>query len=201
MKPNTDIVTTFAKCMRPRGPWTFTAIHPDRLPLTKEQADKKGITFDPQVQRVPTNTFSPATVGEMCGWVEQWNRTHGIYFMANPARQQAYRRRASEFMRKDEFSLDVLAVQYLAADLDPPKGANPDEWYRHVRSKLESRGIDLKPTFVWRSGYGTQAMWRVKPAVELHDNDDVRAAKLVTKGMLELIHKNLGIKSDAVSIG
>ena len=134
----------------------------------------------------------------MCEWVEKMNVTHGIYFMANPARQQAFRRRASQFMRKDEFSLDVLALQYIAADLDPPRGADPNEWYQHVRSKLDSRGMDLKPTFVWRSGYGTQAMWRVKPAVELHDNDDVRLAKLVTTGMLDLIHKKLGITSDAV---
>jgi hypothetical protein len=198
MKPNTDVVTTFAKFMRARGPWTLTAIHPDRVPLTREQAAKKDIALDTQVQRVPTNTFSPATVEEMWGWVEQWNSTHGVYFMANPPRRQAYRRRASEFMRKDEFSLDVLALQYVAADLDPPKGAAPDEWYQFVLSKFGSQDMDLKPTFVWRSGYGTQAMWQVKPAVELHDNDDVRAAKLVTKGMLDLIHEKLGITSDAV---
>jgi hypothetical protein len=134
----------------------------------------------------------------MFEWAEKMNATHGVYFMANPARKQAFRRRASEFMRKDEFSLDVLALQYLAADLDPPKDADPDKWCQHVRSKLDSRGMDLKPTFVWRSGYGTQAMWRVKPAVELHDNEDVRRAKLVAKGMLDLIDRKLGITSDAV---
>jgi hypothetical protein len=195
-----DLVSmgAFVKALRRLGPWTLTAIHPDRVPLTKEQATRKGVELDSRAQRVPTNTFSPATVEEMRVWVEQWNSTHGIYFMANPARRQAFGRRANEFMRKDEFSLDVLALQYVAADLDPPKGADPNEWYQFVLSKFGSQDMDLKPTFVWRSGYGTQAMWRVKPAVELHDNDDVRAAKLVTKGMLDLIQKELGIASDAV---
>ena len=199
MKLDLVSMTEFMKALRRFGPWTLTAIHPDRIAVTKEQAAKKGVTLNPDLQRVPTATFGPESLRTMCEWVEKMNATHGIYFMANPPRKQAFRRRASQFMRKDELSLDVLALQYVAADLDPPKSADPDEWYQSVLSKLDSQDMVLKPTFVWRSGYGTQAMWRVKPAVELHDNNDVRAAKLVTTGMLDLIHKKRGGPSDAVA--
>jgi len=199
MKPDLERAKRFLKAIRPRGPWTLTAIHPDRVPLTAEQAAQKGVLLDKLVQSMPTNTFAPGFQFFLDQFLERWNTTHGIYFTANPVRNQAYRRRCSEFMRKDEFLLDVLAFQYIAADFDPPADQTPDQWEKFVTKKLQS-DKKLRPSLLWRSGNGMQCAWRIKPAVLLDDdNDAVRECKLVGKGVLDAIDKRLGIISDKVA--
>jgi hypothetical protein len=134
---------------------------------------------------------------EMVAWIANWNATHGIYFAANPSRKQAFGRRASEFMRKEAETLDLAAFQYAPTDFDPPKSMSPDEWEKHVREKLAD--LDLKPTLIWRSGYGMQAMWRIKPAVDLLTNDDVRQCKRTCKGVAEMVNEKAGLTSDSVA--
>ena len=196
MKPDHDIIIRFMMTVRDRGPWTLHGLHPDRVQLTVEQAERKGVKLDPHVQRMPTNTFSPASAKDMCAWVDQWNATHGIYFTANPSRRQAWGRRASGFRRKDCDALDVAAFQYVPLDLDPPSTMTPEQWERQVRVLLGR--LDLKPTIIWRSGYGMQCMFRIKPAVDLVTNNDVREAKRVCQGVAEMVHQKLGLESDAV---
>jgi hypothetical protein len=197
LAPDPEIYLLFMRAVRRRGPWTFHAIHPDRVQLSALQAATKGIELDAHVQRIPTKTFSPASEKEMIAWIAIWNVTHGIYFAANPSRRHAFGRRASEFMRKDAETLDLAAFQYAAIDLDPPKGITPEEWEKHVRQKFAE--LDLQPTFLWRSGYGMQAMWGVKPAVNLLTNEDVRQCKRTCKGVAEMVSEKLGLTSDSVA--
>lgn len=196
LAPNPEIYIPFLTAIRLRGPWTLHAIHPDRVQLTADQALKNGAELDRHAQRIPTNTFTPKSADEMCIWVAEWNSTHGLYFAANPSRRQAFGRRASEFMRKDADALDLAAFQYVPVDLDPPVGATPENWEKQVRKKLAK--LDLKPTLIWRSGYGMQAMWQIKPAIDLRTNDDVRDCKRVCRGVAEMVRKEVGLESDTV---
>jgi hypothetical protein len=196
LAPDPETYIAFLTAVRPRGPWSLHAIHPDRVQLTAGQAAKKGIELDPHVQLIPTGTFSPVSRREMSAWVEKWNATHGIYFAANPSRRQAFGRRACQFMRKGASALDLAAFQYVPVDLDPPRGMAPEQWEKHVRRKLAK--LDLKPTLIWRSGYGVQAMWRIKPAVDLRTNEDVRKGRRVCQGVAEMVRKVTGLTSDSV---
>ena len=132
----------------------------------------------------------------MTVWISEWNRTHGIYFHANPARRQAFTRRAKEYQR-DDGTFDLLAFQYVSLDLDPPPDVSPDEWERIVTKKLSR--LKMAPTLVWRSGNGMQCAWRVMPAVPIDSNETVKAAKAVCKGMAQAVKSELGLESDSVA--
>jgi hypothetical protein len=49
---DTDVAIAFLLAVRKRGPFTLTAIHPDRV------IEVKGGNFDPHVQRMPTATVA-----------------------------------------------------------------------------------------------------------------------------------------------
>ena len=167
--------------------------------MTSRRASALGIGVDRRAQAMPVETFTPRYREELRAWLLQWNATHGIYWHVNPARTQAFRRRASQFLRKDELLLDIAAFQYVAGDFDPPKDEkfSPEAWERKVRHKLDE--FDLPPTLVWRSGYGVQAAWRVKPAVGLHTNEDVRRCRDVCRGVADILKQNLKLSTDNVA--
>src|SRR5664279_1032198 len=97
-----DAVIAFLLAVRKRGPFTLTAIHPDRV-----IGGKKDENFDPHVQRMPTATFFPKTFKAMGEWIEYWNKTHNIYFQANPSCRHAYTRRAREKIHPLDYRLDL----------------------------------------------------------------------------------------------
>jgi len=144
MKPNLDLVEQFLIAIRTRGPWKLIGIHPDRVPFAKEG--------DRQIQRMPVATFGPRSVEAMREWVGYWNKTHGIYFEANPSRKHAFSRRASEKMHPLQYKFDIAALQWVVVDLDPPDSTTPDEWAKAVQRKFKR--IKMRPTLIWRSGYG-----------------------------------------------
>jgi hypothetical protein len=193
-----DVAVAFLLAVRPRGPWTLVALHPDRV-HNSHRAGALGIALDRHVQAMPVETFTPLYREQLRAWLRQWNATHGIYWHANPARTQAFHRRACQFLRKNERLLDITAFQYVAADFDPPKGEtlSPEAWETRVRQKLEK--FDLPPTFVWRSGYGVQAAWRVDPVVPLHTNEDVRRCRDVCRGVSDLLKRKLKLSTDNVA--
>jgi hypothetical protein len=193
-----DVAVAFLLAVRRHGPWTLVALHPDRV-QDPRRAGVLGSPLDRRVQAMPVETFTPRYREQLYAWLRQWNATHGIYWHVNPARTQAFHRRASQFLRKTERFLDIAAFQYVAGDFDPPNGEtlSPEGWETKVRHKLDQ--FDLRPTFVWRSGYGVQATWRVKPAVPLHTNEDVRRCWDVCRGVAEMLERKLKLKSDNVA--
>ena len=159
VQPELDISISFLMDMRRRGPWTLTAIRPDQ----------KG---------APTETFiGEHEINDMRDWIEDMNKSAGVYFCANPTRFR---------MRKRPREEDMLAFQYAALDFDPCNDESPAQCRDRVLTLL--RGYRLKPTFVWSSGNGIQAMWRVKPAIMLReDKATITKCKKATLGLIRAL--------------
>lgn len=198
----TEIAERFIREIRNGGPVTLVAINPDRVMMTPEQAEHKGIKLDWNVQRIYVATFGKSNLNKLADWLDLMNRLQqrNIYFHANPLRKQSFNRRARAKMREDEFELDVAAFQYVAGDFDRPKDSDftAKAWEDHVRARLTALK-KFSPSFIWFTGGGVQALWRIKPPAALHDDDDVARAQRVCLGLLDNIEKATGLKSDDVA--
>jgi hypothetical protein len=71
MKPDLDMVAEFLAAVRPRGPHTLSAIHPERHQMTWADAVAAGL--DMGRQRVHTATFDHKTMDQCRRWVEREN--------------------------------------------------------------------------------------------------------------------------------
>ena len=136
-------------------------------------------------------------------WVERENAERNIYFSLNPCRPQAFTRKAAQYIRKATEKRpgatlpDILAHQYTAFDIDlPADGFTPETWEQHVRKKLERTKLAF--TLIWRSGGGVQAAIRIKPAVLLETDDQVRDAKAINQGVAGWLAEQTGLKLDSI---
>jgi len=158
MTPDLDIAVRFLLAIRPRGPWTISAIFPDG----------KG---------APTETFlGESEVDRMRAWIERYNAHAGVYFCANPTRRRMHKRPSEK---------DIWAFQYVVLDFDPEPDESPPDCEKRIRRMLKR--FKLQPTFVWRSGNGMQAMWRLRKAVILNSKATIRECKLVNLGMVQAL--------------
>lgn len=156
--PCLDTAMRFLTTVRPRGPWTLTAIHP-------------------VIKGAPTETFiGAAEVGKMRSWIKEKNRNAGIYFCANPTGARLHRRPREE---------DIRAYQYAALDFDPMKDESPSECRARIFKLLDRYG--LPPTFRWSTGNGVQALWRIKPAVMLGDRATRLRCRNANLGLIEAL--------------
>jgi hypothetical protein len=145
----------FLRLVRPRGPWTVTAIHPE-------------------IEGAPTRTFfKEQDIDEMRAWLANKNKTCGIYFCANPVRNRLNKRPSEK---------DISHFQYIALDFDPAANETPAQCQARVRDLL---AWETKPTFVWNTGNGVQAMWRIRPAVELNCRELIADCKLINRAMVK----------------
>ena len=201
MKPDLDMVAEFLAAVRPHGPHTLSAIHPERQQMTWADAVAQGLDMDRQ--RVHTATFDHTTMDQCRRWVERENLERNIYFSLNPCRRQAFSRKAAQYIRKagparqaDKFP-DILAHQYTAFDIDlPAEGFTPETWDEHVRDKL--KGTRLAFTLIWRTGGGMQAACQIKPAVLLQTDDQVREAKAINQGMAGWLAEKTKLDLDSI---
>lgn len=158
VKANSEIAMRFLIALRAEGPWTVTAIVPDG----------KG---------APTRTFYGAREHEkMRRWLEMQNSGGaGVYFCANPVRWRRWKRPCES---------DIGRFEYVGLDFDPLKGESVKGCQARVRSHL--KGFPkLKPTFLWQSGNGMQALWRVRPAIQLNTASGPPLAKSKAMGLIE----------------
>jgi hypothetical protein len=201
LKPNLDMMAAFLAAVRPRGPHTLSAIHPERQQMTWADAVAAGLDMDRQ--RIHTITFGKGSMARCGKWVERENRERNVYFSLNPCRPQAFTRKAAQYIRKATEKRpgaelpDILAHQYTAFDIDlPADGFTPDVWEQHVREKLERTKLAF--TLIWRSGGGVQAAIRIKPAVLLTTDDQVRAAKAINQGVAGWLAEQTALKLDSI---
>jgi hypothetical protein len=156
LKPDLSITVRFLLALRPRGPWTLSAIQPD---------SNSG---------APTATFiGKAEVEAMREWIADYNKRAGVYFSCNPMRAR---------MHKRPCEADVAALQYVALDFDPKKAESISDCRERVYGLLDH--FALRPTFTWSSGNGVQALWKLKPAEMLIDQKTIIECKQVNLGMI-----------------
>lgn len=130
------------KWLRPDGPWTLTAIPPDRGPTR-------------------TATFGPDTEDKTWLWLEQQTTDEmNIYFMVNPARTKLTSKAKKE---------DVEELAWLHVDLDPRKKPDgdetePGEWFEQERQRMLAalQAFTPPPSLIIDSGGGLQGLWRLE---------------------------------------
>jgi hypothetical protein len=129
------------KWLRPEGPWTLTAIPPDRGPTR-------------------TATFGPDTEDKAFRWLEQQTSDElNIYFMVNPARSRLTSKAKKE---------DVEELSWLHVDIDPKKGEDPAEARADALKKLQR--FTPPPSLIIDSGGGLQGFWRLDEALYIGGN-------------------------------
>jgi hypothetical protein len=129
------------KWLRPEGPWTLTAIPPDRGPTR-------------------TATFGPDTEDKAFRWLEQQTSDElNIYFMVNPARTKLTSKAKKE---------DVEELAWLHVDIDPKKGEDPAEARADALKKLQR--FVPPPSLIIDSGGGLQGFWRLDDALYIGGN-------------------------------
>ena len=90
-----DEAISFLEQLRPGGPWVLTAILPDK-------------PDDQNIPRTITQTIHSAT--EVETFLTKHNSIRNLYYSVNPTRGS---------MSKKAAKVDIAAIEYLPADLDP----------------------------------------------------------------------------------
>lgn len=155
LRPELDKALAHLRWLRPEGPWTLTAIPPDRGPTR-------------------TATFYPADEDKASRWLEQQTADElNIYYMVNPARTRLTSKAKKE---------DVESLCWLHVDIDPkkkPEGdkTEPDQWFEQERERILAalRAFKPAPTLIIDSGGGLQGFWR--PEEPLYIGGNVPAAE------------------------
>lgn len=132
-KPQTNIATRFLKLLRPNGPWTIAVIQPKRgsAPICR--------------------TFTGNDLSELRRFIADNQGKRNIYFTPNPC--------GSSIDRKPK-EIDVDRMEFAQVDCDPLPGESSDDAKKRHRTRLKS-GVVPAPTFVWSSGNGITALWRL----------------------------------------
>jgi predicted P-loop ATPase len=123
----------FLRRVRPEGPWTLTAIFPER---------DSGPT--------QTETFGPNAADSALTWLEARSGRMNLYWMVNPARSVL----TSKAKKKDVEELVMLHV-----DIDPKKDEDPEAARADAIARLEEGKHAPPPSIVIDSGGGVQAFW------------------------------------------
>lgn len=140
-EPRLDLALDHLKWFRPEGPWTLTAIPPDRGPTR-------------------TATFGPGDEERVLRWLEQQTADQlNIYFMVNPARTHLTSKAKKE---------DVEEFAWGHVDIDPKKGEDPAEARANALKKLQS--FSPPPSLIIDSGGGLQGFWRIADAPYIGGN-------------------------------
>lgn len=137
-----DEAIAHLKWLRPAGPWTLTAIPPDRGPTR-------------------TETFGPETEADCLRWLEKQTAAQlNLYFMVNPARTKLDSKAKKE---------DVEELAWLHVDIDPKKKPDlpDDEKAAHIETERARilpllRAFKPPPTVIIDSGGGYQGLWRLE---------------------------------------
>jgi hypothetical protein len=70
-------------------------------------------------------------------------------------------------------------------ELDPADAVNClQPWQARTRAKL--KGSKWPPTFIWSSGNGIQALWRIEPPVLLDNSEIIADCESINRGLLEI---------------
>jgi len=168
--PDTAAAMEFLDWWAPDGPWTLTAITPDK-------------------KSVETRAFELGRRDAMEKWIKSKNGLANLYFMVNPVI-----RLENKKAKRD----NVKSLAWLHVDIDPRK-LNPDdktdvqehireEKDRNVKRLMEGHGGLPVPSCIIDSGGGVQAFWKLWEAQPI-DGDEARYEDLKRYNKaIEVIH-------------
>jgi hypothetical protein len=103
-----------------------------------------------------TTTITAHTAEEVVNFIRKHNGTKNLYYSVNPLR---------ESMTKKAAKIDIAAVEYTLADLDPADGETSENAKRRYLAQLET--FQPRPSVAVDSGNGIQCLWQLEERVEL----------------------------------
>jgi hypothetical protein len=109
----------------------------------------------------PTSTVTAHTVEEAAAFLGKHNGMNNLYYTLNVTRTA---------MSKKPKKADVVAVEYLHADLDPADGETPEAAKARFLRQFEN-SFEPPPTWIVDSGGGIQAGWRMNEPIGLEGAD------------------------------
>jgi len=128
---------SFLRRVRPEGPWTLTAIFPER-----------------DGRPTQTETFGPETETEALAWLEARSGRMNLYWMVNPALRP---------LSKKAERADVKEMVALWVDIDPKKERDPTKEQDPAAARANAIArlevYSPPPSTLIDSGGGVQAFW------------------------------------------
>jgi putative DNA primase/helicase len=103
----------------------------------------------------PTKTITADSGRDARRFVEMHDGERNLYFSVNPTRTA---------MSSKAAKVDIAAIEYLLADLDPREDESPKEAKARYRENLRNGPT---PTVIIDSGNGIQALWRLSEPIVL----------------------------------
>lgn len=104
----------------------------------------------------PTETITTQSASEALQFVGKHNGRRNLHFAVNPLRRS---------MTKKAAKIDVAAIEYLFADLDPRADETPEATKARYLELLNT--FEPKATMVIDSGNGIQAAWKLSRRIPL----------------------------------
>jgi hypothetical protein len=81
--------------------------------------------------------------------------------------------------------VDIKWFDFAHVELDPTDAINDLQgWQKRTRAKLKNS--KWPPTFIWSSGNGIQALWRIDPPVLLANSEIIADCESRNRGLLEI---------------
>ena len=108
-----------------------------------------------------TTTVTVHTVEETIAFLGRHNGKQNLYYTLNATRTA---------MSKKPKKADIVAVEYLHADLDPADGESPDDAKARYLGQLNG-SFEPPPTWIVDSGGGIQAGWQMDEPIGLEGDD------------------------------
>jgi hypothetical protein len=125
-------VGEFLEQVRPGGPWVLTAISPVSEAI---------------------ETVTVRTTDEADAFIRRHNGKRNLYYSVNPTRQAMHSKAAK---------IDIAAIEYIPADLDPADGESADDAKARYLAALGDDG-----SAVVDSGNGVQVLWKLDTPIVL----------------------------------
>ena len=110
-----EVAERFLQQLRPNGPWMLLGILPDEPP-------SKSIS--------KIIVITAHTIAEAQQFVGEHNGTRNLYYSVNPTKHD---------MDKKASKIDIAAIEYCLADLDPKKDEKSE--IEELRRKVETIGL------------------------------------------------------------
>jgi hypothetical protein len=160
MEPNLQDAVQFLKQLRPIGPWLLSAIIPDGKPTTRLVENE----------------------AQIAEFIRRYNGKRNLYYAVNPTNPALHDSKAKK--------TDVIAIEYLLADLDPNEGESPEAAKERYLKRLD--GFEPSPTGIIDSGNGIQCLWKLSDAITLASEPEVKKTISEVEGRSKALMLKLG---------
>jgi hypothetical protein len=137
-----EVVEHFLLQLRPDGPWSLQAILPDDPPSSS-------------IPKIIAVTFR--TIADALQFVAAHNGKRNLYYSVNPLKHA---------MNKKAKKIDIAAIEYCLADLDPKDTETSEAAKAHYLEQLNG-SFEPKTTGLIDSGNGIQCLWQLSEPIDL----------------------------------